>query len=430
MSWGDDDHGSPPRRWTVAQIGHREEYAAARAFAVQDRLARLYTDMWCRRGAALLRRGPAPARKLALRHHPTLHDQRVVAWTPTVLARTAVRALGRRRRGRTTGHTAHTDYHEYLRIGAWFDAAVGRQIQRQDLEPGRDVFFTYNTGCLETLRQLRERGITAIVDQIHPGRLEYDLMRAEAEKWPDWQASPLVIPDVYFERLEAESHAAAGVVVNSEWSADALVQHGVPRDRISVVPLAYEPTHVVERPRPAHDRPLTVLWLGNVILRKGIQYLVEAARLLTDRSIRIVVVGPVHISARAVASAPPSVEFRGAATHDRVSAAYAAADVFVLPTISDGFGLTQLEALAHGLPVVTTPNCGKVVDDGQDGLIVPAGDGHALAAVLAKLDDDRDLVAAMSERAPLKARQFSLERYRAALDAAADRLVAQGSSAA
>jgi glycosyltransferase involved in cell wall biosynthesis len=158
-----------------------------------------------------------------------------------------------------------------------------------------------------------------------------------------------------------------------------------------------------------------------VILRKGIQYLVEAARLLEDRSIRFPVVGPIHISDAAVASAPPSVDFQGPVTHDRVGREYAAADVFVLPTMSDNHARAELEALAHGLPVVTTTNCGTAVDDGHDGLIVPAGDAESLAKALARLDDDRDLVAAMASHTRDKAAQFSIARYRDGLDAAAVR---------
>jgi glycosyltransferase involved in cell wall biosynthesis len=251
-------------------------------------------------------------------------------------------------------------------------------------------------------------------------RVAYDLVREEAAKWPGWEPEPPAVPDAYFDRLVAEWEAAAGVVVNSEWTAAALVRQGVSRDKIYVVPLAYDapvpdsPTRI--RP-PGH--PLLVLWLGNVVLQKGIQYLVEAARLLADRPIRFVVVGRVGISPQAVASAPPTVEFAGRVTRDRAAAMYRSADLFVFPTLSDGFGLTQLEAMAHGLPVIATPNCGTVVDHGNDGLVVPAADAAALAAAIAELADDRPRLDAMGRRAVQKARQFPLAAFARRLDAAA-----------
>jgi len=61
--------------------------------------------------------------------------------------------------------------------------------------------------------------------------------------------------------------------------------------------------------------------------------------------------------------------------------------------------MVYAEAMAHGLPVVTTPNCGRVVTDGVDGLMVPARDGQALAEAIEQLDDDRSLLRKMSENA-------------------------------
>ena len=151
-----------------------------------------------------------------------------------------------------------------------------------------------------------------------------------------------------------------------------------------------------------------MLWLGNVVLGKGIQYLVEAAHQLRGQNIQILVAGPIWISAQVVRSFPSSIRMVGRVTRDKLNEIYKQAHVFVLPTISDGFAVTQLEAMAHGLPVVTTPNCGRVVTDGFDGLIVPARDGDALANALAYLDANRDLVREMSRNALATVRRYDL----------------------
>src|SRR5262249_32185199 len=156
------------------------------------------------------------------------------------------------------------------------------------------------------------------------------------------------------------------------------------------------------------DGPLHVLWLGNVILRKGIQYLLEAARLLAGKQVVITVAGPVHISPEAVQSAPANVKFIGKVTRDQTAGRYKEADVFVLPTISDGFAITQLEAMSHGLPVITTPNCGQVVSDGIDGRIVPIRDAKALAEAIECYASDRRKLSDSSGAAREKAKQFSL----------------------
>jgi glycosyltransferase involved in cell wall biosynthesis len=161
---------------------------------------------------------------------------------------------------------------------------------------------------------------------------------------------------------------------------------------------------------------LTVLWLGQVILRKGIQYLVQSARLLTDRPVRFVVAGPIGVSREALASAPGNMSFLGPVARDRAPELFRAADLFVLPTLSDGFAITQLEAMAHGLPVITTPNCGDVVTDGVDGRVVPAGDAAALAAAIHELTGDRRRLGEMGRAAAEKAKLFSLARLAGQLE--------------
>jgi glycosyltransferase involved in cell wall biosynthesis len=154
-----------------------------------------------------------------------------------------------------------------------------------------------------------------------------------------------------------------------------------------------------------------VLWLGSVVLRKGIPYLVEAARTLTAADIEVTVAGPIGITDEAVARAPDNVTFVGAVPRDRVSALYRAADVFVLPTLSDGFGITQVEAMAHGCPVIATPNCGRVVTDGEDGYVVPPRDAEAIAEALRGLVQDRDRVKRMAKVARATAQNYTLDAY-------------------
>ena len=156
--------------------------------------------------------------------------------------------------------------------------------------------------------------------------------------------------------------------------------------------------------------PLRVLFLGQVNVRKGIQYLVAAAKLLADEPVQFDVVGPVGISDAAMKSAPSNVTFHGRAGRDETAAWYARSDVFVLPTISDGFAITQIEAMAHGLPVVTTPNCGAVVTDGVDGFIVPARDANALAQAFRRYLKEPELLESQHGAALAKSKQFTLDQ--------------------
>ena len=341
------------------------------------------------------------------------------------------------------------------------------------------IFFGYDTGFLEPARWMKERGGKTIVCQMDPARYEVDLVREEETRWPGWAKRSVDVPESYYRRREEEWAVADLVMVNSEWTKAALIRQGVTADKIVIVPLAYEAPPVegrasrvesnadrVEGREPNHlevmrqtaegspqgatatgrlwrqtrdegykdaekdtrrstvdsRRTLRVLFLGQVILRKGIQYLIAAAKLLKEESIHFDVVGPIGISEEALRSAPPNMTFHGPVTRDRTQEFYERADLFVLPTLSDGFALTQLEAMAHGLPVIATPNCGEVVTDGVDGLIVPAGDPMALAEAFQLLIQDPEKLKAMSEATKGKVEQFSLARLGERLSALEHRL--------
>ena len=84
--------------------------------------------------------------------------------------------------------------------------------------------------------------------------------------------------------------------------------------------------------------------------------------------------------------------------------------MFVLPTLSDGFAITQLEAMSHGLPVVATPCCGEVVADGIDGFVVPARNPDALAKAFQRYVAEPDLLREQRRCALKKAGQFTRGR--------------------
>jgi glycosyltransferase involved in cell wall biosynthesis len=279
-----------------------------------------------------------------------------------------------------------------------------------------------------------------------PARYEVELVKEEERRWPGWAKRSVEVPEAYFRRREEEWAVADVVMVNSEWSKQALMKQGVPASKLVVVPLAFEAARApavesresrVEGYQKADGlmlkakgqnldngvegyagrvstfdarRTLRVLFLGQVILRKGIQYLIEAAMLLKNEAIHFDIVGSIGISDQAVASAPSNMTFHGPVSRDRTEEFYRSADLFALPTLSDGFALTQLEAMAHGLPVIATPNCGEVVTNGVDGLIVPASDANALAEAFQLLIQDPEKLASMSAATKAKVEQFSLRR--------------------
>lgn len=392
--------------WICSQIGAREHYAVPRAQRSVQQLDALYTDFWADAPMRKIKIGKL--RSLATRFHPDLAAAKINSWNLRALAWEA----DLRHRSRKDG--IHNKYFGFIEVGRKFACAVRDHLRFRSVSSKDTLFFGYDTGALETMEWLRERDVTCVLDQMDPSRLEVEMMRKEEKQWPCWVSHSVEVPEEYFRRREQEWALANLVVVNSEFCRRALIQQGVPSEKLAVIPLCYEtenssPT-VNCAPKLSRPRPLKILFLGQVILRKGIQYLMEAAKLLQNEPVHFDVVGPIGISDDAVKSAPPNMRFHGRASRDQTGAWYQQSDVFVLPTLSDGFAVTQIEAMAHGLPVIATPNCGEVVADGVDGFIVPPRDVKMLAQAINRYLTEPDLLLAHRVEALRKSKQFKLEQ--------------------
>lgn len=309
------------------------------------------------------------------------------------------------------------------------DGAFANAVARLKLPP-HEVFFGYSYASLEMLTAEKQRGVFTVLDQIDPGPVEFRLVAEEMARHPEIAGQPPEFPSNYYERNRREWNLADAIVVNSEWSRDALISEGVNPSKIEILPLAYgvnvkmlkavggrqKTENTSSWPPPQHgEGAIRVLFLGQVNVRKGIYYLLAAARLLEGERVHFDVVGPLGILPKAVASAPRNITFYGPASRDRAAEWYQQSDVFVLPTLSDGFALTQLEAMAHGLPVITTPNCGRVVEEGKTGFIIPPRDAQALAEAILKILRNPKLTGEMAPKCRAAAAAYSIDKFGARL---------------
>jgi glycosyltransferase involved in cell wall biosynthesis len=136
---------------------------------------------------------------------------------------------------------------------------------------------------------------------------------------------------------------------------------------------------------------------------------------LKSEPVEITVAGPIQINQAVVDAAPKNMRWLGAIPRSQTKEIYQSHDVFVLPTLSDGFAITQIEAMAYGLPVVATPNCGLVVKEGSTGHIVPPRNAEALADAIADFIRHPSLVAQMSAQCLEAVKDYSVETYGRAL---------------
>lgn len=389
----------------VVQKGAREHFLAARALHRQGMLAQLVVD-WYAPSNPLLRSFLKLGRGAKFQGAMAAASAEI----PCHLLR-AKRLNGLLSKWRQGLSPSAGSRHERALKA---DTAFTRTMARLPL-PTHDVFFGYSYMSLELLRAEKDQGVLTVLDQIDPGPVHFRLASKEMERHPELGGPPEAYPTAYFERLREEWSLADVIVVNSGWTKDALVLEGVDPAKIELLPLAYESKFDERQTRPA-DRvedqaPLRVLWLGQITPGKGINYLMEAARILLEERVQFNVVGPSRLLPGALVSAPRNMSFFPAVSRNCVGDWYRRNDIFVLPTLSDGFAITQLEAFAHGLPVIATPNCGRVVVDGETGFIVPLRDPQALADAILRFARTPGLASSMGAKCREAVKMYSIEAY-------------------
>jgi glycosyltransferase involved in cell wall biosynthesis len=164
-----------------------------------------------------------------------------------------------------------------------------------------------------------------------------------------------------------------------------LEKTGVDSKKIQIIPLVYTPPEAASKfvriyPESfSQDRPLRLLFLGQVILRKGIAAVLDAVQLLAGYPVEFWIVGSQQIEIPPHFQNHPQIRWVGHVNRSETAQYYQMADVFLFPTLSDGFGLTQLEAQAWKLPIIASRCCGEVVIDGVNGWILQEVSGEVIA---------------------------------------------------
>ncbi|WP_372722647.1 glycosyltransferase family 4 protein [Novipirellula sp.] len=296
------------------------------------------------------------------------------------------------------------------------DRAIADRLRSGKLS-GVSAVYCYEDAALETFRAAKELDIRCIYDlPIGYWRSARRIQTEEAQRLPEWAATMPAIrdSDEKVARKDQELELADTIIVASSFTAKTLgdVPFGLPEP--IVIPYGCPQVDVGNRHNSHKGKKLRVLFVGGLSQRKGLAYLFEAMNTLGS-SVELTVIG----RKPNVQCAPLEAGLRRhgwieSLPHDEILKEMRNHDVFVFPSLFEGFGLVITEALSQGLPVIATPNtCAPdILTDGEDGFIVPIRDSDAIAEKLELLSRDRDRLIAMSEAAVAKAAAITWDAYR------------------
>jgi colanic acid/amylovoran biosynthesis glycosyltransferase len=226
------------------------------------------------------------------------------------------------------------------------------------------------------------------------------------------QVSPMTLsmtvhgPDEFYdakgEWLDEKIAATDFIVCISQFARSQLMKLAPAQHwhKLAVCPLGVDTEHFRPLAKQASTETFRLLCVGRLAPAKGQRILIEACRLLRERgrAFQLELVGdgpdrPELEAAMQTYGLQGQVRFRGALNHDEVHGCYRAADAFVLPSFAEGVPVVLMEAMASGVPCVTTRITGipELIRHDCDGLLVTPSDVEALAEAIERLIDDPDL---------------------------------------
>ena len=398
--------------WICFQIGAREHYAVPRALAQENKLNHLVTDAWITQKSPIHLLPHSFFGGLQERFHYKLTSQSVHSFNHSLIQF----EINQKFKNQPAWSCI-------IARNNWFQSHALKFLKRISHQVTNEIIiFAYSYAALEIFKYAKKQGWKTILGQIDPGIYEEQLVKLECDRYSQYGQSWQPAPAQYWTDWQQECHLADQIVVNSNWSKQALQIANIDSKKIQVIPLAYTPpsnSNSFTRTYPSNfspERPLRVLFLGQVILRKGIARIFEAIELLADEAIEFWFVGTKNIKIPEKVRNNPKVKWFGSVSRSETAKYYQQADVFLFPTLSDGFGLTQLEAQVWKLPIIVSKNCGEVIQNRFNGLVIPEVSSMTIANSLSLSLSQPDLLAKLSTNAINCTDKYSIDSLKRSLN--------------
>ena len=351
------------------------------SLALQERgwLGTMAVDYYCDLSSPRLKwmREGRVKKYLRKRYHPPINAKQVrTRLLPSIITKVATgRARGLESRNRWV---------------FWHNAQFDRWVASH-LPAFGNLAFGYESSSLITFRRARDLGIPRVLYQpIACAETAVALLDEERRRFPQLADTLRYnwFPEEELERRREERQLANSILCASSFTRNSLLAAGVEPEKVFVEPYGVDQT--VFAPSKERFPRFSVAWASSFTQTKGIGYLLEALAREPVPGIELVLAGYPY-GADAVTSYENRIRVRrlGHISRPEIGTMMGQCHVHVFPTLVEGFGRNIIEAMASGLPVVTTSHCAgpDLIEDGVTGFIVPIRDVDAICERLAWIYD-------------------------------------------
>lgn len=299
----------------------------------------------------------------------------------------------------------------------YFDYVTSKII----LKRGCKVFHGWNSQSLRSLKAAKSIGAKTILERGSTYMTYKDELIAN--EYSRFGIKKAKSPEYYRKASIEELSLADFIFLPSEYAKNTFIRAGISPEKLFIIERGADLNRF--RPGNPDEKIFRVLFVGRVSLRKGVQYLLEAWESLKLKNAELIIAGAIDDTIKSVISkysSNSSIKFTGFLKDS--SPVYRNAHIFVFPSLEEGSAKVTFEAMASGLPVITTENSGSLIRDSLDGFIIPAGESSLLKEKILYFYENRETVEIMGGNALERVKPYTWERYRQKLQRTYEHLFA------
>ena len=366
-------------RVIVCQHGARRRYAIARMLEEKRMLTALYTDSSSISTLGRISKGlgqiaPESLQRLSNRKIVGVSSDKIFSTDKLYIKEVWQIITGTLPTGINLFHQRHK--------------LLSKQMKKWGLSEANTVYSMYHEN-LDFVRWAKSHGAKIIIDVYISPQTE-NIMQIEESRFPAWASSISLNELKLSEELwQQTAQVADALICPSDWVANGVIESSPEAtSKVRIVPYGASIDYKDRTNKPIKGR---VLFVGGDALRKGLHYLAEASSKLKSEipelDIRIAGKLPNKVVNHPICK---DLNFLGKLTSEQMKEEYLAADVFILPSLSEGFAGVVAEAIRAGCPVIVTKESGSPVVNEREGLVILARDSIAIVKAITRIITDRN----------------------------------------
>lgn len=308
----------------------------------------------------------------------------------------------------------------YNMLDKYIIKRFNKKLAKYAIKNDVDMIIMYDTLCYKAFKIIKAKspGIKRVIDMSAPNYIYMDkIFKEDLEKNREYsdklerEISTKNYQKNCNKNLE-EINLADYFIGASYFTKKSLEYSGKSEHTIFTCEYGIDSNIYKYKEKKQKDK-INCIFVGRLTQQKGIFYFLEAIKNLDEDKFKFKLIGDYDIKSRYFDDFKDKCEFTGHITKDKVIKECQEADIMVFPSLADGFGLSALEAMACGVPVICSSNAGvsDLIIDGYNGFVINPGDSNIIYEKLTWIQENKDILKKISINAKDTAENQSWDKY-------------------